>query len=71
MPSKVDVMLTVREDGSREGLPVVVVTMTDVTGDQRTIHLSDEVASTLGLDLLVAHRQLAHGMKEMPGPWRS
>jgi hypothetical protein len=58
MPSRADVALTVREDGSHEGLPVMVVTFTDVLGDARTMHLSDEVARELALDLIVAHRQL-------------
>lgn len=71
MPSRVDVTLTVREDGSREGLPVAVLTAVDVTGDSRQWHLSPDVLMELVGDLAVANRQLHRGEKEMPAPWRS
>lgn len=69
MPAKVGVSLTVREDGSRDGLPVVVLTMADVAGDARTVHLSQQVAMELVGDLAVAYRQLAYGRPDMPPGW--
>lgn len=58
MPSRVEVLLTVREDGTYEGRPVVMLNMVDITGDVRQVHLAEEVAFDLIGDLAVGLRQL-------------
>lgn len=66
MPVAVDVALTVREDGTREGLPVVVLSMTDVIGDTRVVHLNAQVTLSLLADLAAAYRQLTQQPQETP-----
>lgn len=68
MPSGIRIALTVRELGG-EDLPVAVITFTDVLGDTREMHFSEEVLRDLVVDGAVALRQLGRGYRTMPDPW--
>jgi hypothetical protein len=66
MPSHVDVSVTIREDGSVDGLPVVHLTLTDAAGEQRDLDLDEGTCDRLSADLARAGRQLRRGDVHRP-----
>lgn len=54
--------LTVRSDE----VPVIILTLSDDDGTQRTVHLTEDTGMDLVGDLAVAVRQLHHGHLRMP-----
>lgn len=69
MPTSAEVSLTVREDGSREGLPVIRLSLRDPMGEVRQIDVNEELGMQLVGDLAVAVRQLHYGARQMPSAW--
>lgn len=67
MPAQVLVTLTVREDGSREGIPVIQLNLVDPAGETRAVHITEELGMELVGDLAVAVRQLHRGREKYRG----
>jgi hypothetical protein len=67
MPSRVSVSVTVREDGTAAGLPVVRLVLTDRADEERALDLVEDTCDRLAADLARAGRQLRRGDVRRPG----
>lgn len=67
MPSQISVSVTVREDGTATGLPVVRLVLADLAGEEREFDLAEYTCDELAADLARAGRQLRRGDVRRPG----